>query len=184
MNVIHAEPTVPDVTQAAQHWEAVLRRDRISHVLVNWHELDRYRSPGNYGYSSFTTRELVRLAVDLVQQPAGRFALRPLLQAHLVDGLIQEPESLPLHQQGAKILGREDQLLGAPRRIGRVLWNQTTRANRHPAGGHQRQKNSSHASVSSLSIRFMHGRAVSVWQSCIASPPSRDRPRIGGFKFQ
>lgn len=39
---------------------AALRDRRISHVFVFWYELDRYRSPGNYGYSSFATRRLVR----------------------------------------------------------------------------------------------------------------------------
>jgi 4-amino-4-deoxy-L-arabinose transferase-like glycosyltransferase len=45
-----------------------LHRRRISHVLVNWSELARYRSPGNYGYSSDwpqpeVFRELVRQGV-------------------------------------------------------------------------------------------------------------------------
>ena len=31
---------------------------RISHIYVHWGELTRYRSPGNYGYSDFPTREL------------------------------------------------------------------------------------------------------------------------------
>jgi hypothetical protein len=39
---------------------AALRAERISHVFVFWRELDRYRSPGNYGYSDFVTRDLVR----------------------------------------------------------------------------------------------------------------------------
>ena len=38
----------------------VLRARRISHVFISWHELDRYRSPGNYGYSDYVTPELVR----------------------------------------------------------------------------------------------------------------------------
>lgn len=39
---------------------AVLREHRISHIFFLWRELDRYRSPGNYGYSEFASRELVR----------------------------------------------------------------------------------------------------------------------------
>jgi hypothetical protein len=39
---------------------AALRDNRISHIYFSWHELDRYRSPGNYGYSDYVTRELVR----------------------------------------------------------------------------------------------------------------------------
>jgi hypothetical protein len=39
---------------------AALHENRISHVLVMWYELDRYRSPGNYGYSNYVTRELIQ----------------------------------------------------------------------------------------------------------------------------
>ena len=37
-----------------------LRRQRISHVLIDWMELNRYRSPGNYGYSDYVTPELLQ----------------------------------------------------------------------------------------------------------------------------
>ena len=37
-----------------------LRRKRISHVLVDWFELNRFRSPGNYGYSDYVTPELLQ----------------------------------------------------------------------------------------------------------------------------
>lgn len=36
-----------------------LRQQRISHVLVDWFELNRYRSPGNYGYSDYVTPALL-----------------------------------------------------------------------------------------------------------------------------
>ena len=36
-----------------------LRQHRISHVFIFWRELDRYRSPGNYGYSDYVTRERI-----------------------------------------------------------------------------------------------------------------------------
>jgi hypothetical protein len=36
-----------------------LKQRRISHVMVYWRELDRYRSPGNYGYSDYVTRRVV-----------------------------------------------------------------------------------------------------------------------------
>jgi hypothetical protein len=39
---------------------ARLRELGISHVLVNWSEIDRYRSPGNYGFTDYVTRQLVR----------------------------------------------------------------------------------------------------------------------------
>jgi len=38
---------------------ARLRELAVSHVYVNWAELDRYRRPGNYGYSDYITRQLV-----------------------------------------------------------------------------------------------------------------------------
>lgn len=37
-----------------------LREKRISHVFIFWYELERYRSPGNYGYSDYVTPELVQ----------------------------------------------------------------------------------------------------------------------------
>jgi hypothetical protein len=41
-----------------------LQRRNVSHVLVNWSEIDRYRSPGNYGFTAYVTPavfdELVR----------------------------------------------------------------------------------------------------------------------------
>lgn len=42
-----------------------LHRRRVSHVLVNWSELARYRSPGNYGYSDWPQPEVFH---DLVRQ--------------------------------------------------------------------------------------------------------------------
>ncbi|MBX7168481.1 MAG: phospholipid carrier-dependent glycosyltransferase [Pirellulales bacterium] len=41
----------------AEEFRGELERRRITHVLVNWAEIDRYRSPGNYGFSDFVTRE-------------------------------------------------------------------------------------------------------------------------------
>ncbi len=41
---------------------AALKRLGITHVYVDWHEIDRYRSPGNYGFTPFvTTAEFDRL---------------------------------------------------------------------------------------------------------------------------
>jgi hypothetical protein len=39
---------------------AILQELGISHVLVNWSEIDRYRSPGNYGFTAYVTRQLIR----------------------------------------------------------------------------------------------------------------------------
>jgi hypothetical protein len=35
-----------------------LRQRDITHILVHWGEMERYRSPGNYGFASSVTREL------------------------------------------------------------------------------------------------------------------------------
>jgi hypothetical protein len=60
-----AEKWLADKTTEEQLAE--FRRRRVSHVLVNWAELDRYRSPGNYGYSDWPQpevfAELVRAGV-------------------------------------------------------------------------------------------------------------------------
>jgi len=37
-----------------------LRKHKISHVYVHWGEIDRYLSPGNYGFTPYVTPELVR----------------------------------------------------------------------------------------------------------------------------
>ncbi|MDO4557464.1 MAG: hypothetical protein Q4C47_00665, partial [Planctomycetia bacterium] len=37
-----------------------LNEEAFSHVGVNWNEIARYRSPGNYGFSSFVTPDLFR----------------------------------------------------------------------------------------------------------------------------
>jgi hypothetical protein len=37
---------------------AELKRQKISHILVDWAEIDRYRSPGNYGFTPFIQPEL------------------------------------------------------------------------------------------------------------------------------
>jgi hypothetical protein len=50
-----------------------LRRRKISHVFVHWHEIERYRSPGNYGFTDFVTKELVY--DELVEQQG---ILRPI----------------------------------------------------------------------------------------------------------
>jgi hypothetical protein len=36
-----------------------LRAQRISHIYVNWSEIRRYRSPGNYGFTDYVTPALV-----------------------------------------------------------------------------------------------------------------------------
>jgi hypothetical protein len=50
-----------------------LRRNRIAYVYVNWNEIARYRSPGNYGYTDYVTPELIH--EELVQRQG---LLRPV----------------------------------------------------------------------------------------------------------
>jgi len=52
---------------ADQRRQALLER-RISYILVNWSEIDRYRSPGNYGFSDYVTKSLVRAELVREQQ--------------------------------------------------------------------------------------------------------------------
>lgn len=47
-----------------------LAQARVTHVLINWSELARYRSPGNYGFSAWPQREdIERLVSDRVLRP-------------------------------------------------------------------------------------------------------------------
>ncbi len=50
-----------------------LRQRNISHVFVHWHEIERYRSPGNYGFTDFVTHDFV--LGELVEQQG---ILRPI----------------------------------------------------------------------------------------------------------
>ena len=36
----------------------------VTHVMIHWSEIARYRSPGNYGFSSYVQRELLQEMVD------------------------------------------------------------------------------------------------------------------------
>ena len=73
-NTVFDEPvyrellSAPDAA-AARAW---LNARHLSHVYVHWGEVDRYRSPGNYGFPSFLTPlELARLELwdVLVAEP-------------------------------------------------------------------------------------------------------------------
>ena len=66
---------------------AKLLQHRITHVLINWSEVLRYREPGSYGFTDFVhpdqIRELVRLGVlQSVPLPAS-VALQPLKGSRL-----------------------------------------------------------------------------------------------------
>lgn len=45
--------------RTAEQRRAELLRQRISHIYFDWGEIARYRSPGNYGFSDWVTRDLV-----------------------------------------------------------------------------------------------------------------------------
>ncbi len=66
---------------------ATLRQHRITHVLINWSEVLRYREPGSYGYTNFAhpdhVSELVQLGLlQPVTLPAS-VALQPLKEDRL-----------------------------------------------------------------------------------------------------
>ncbi|QDV27753.1 hypothetical protein [Aureliella helgolandensis] len=42
--------------QVAESQLKALRQGEVTHVVVNWQEIERYRSPGNYGFSAWPTR--------------------------------------------------------------------------------------------------------------------------------
>jgi len=65
---------------------AALAERGVSHVYVDWFEIERYRSPGNYGFTPYVTPELF----------AG------LVSAGVLDG----PESIGPRQQLFKVQGR------------------------------------------------------------------------------
>ncbi len=48
---------------AQARWQALQER-QITHVMINWQEINRYRSPGNYGFSTWPTPEAIAALVD------------------------------------------------------------------------------------------------------------------------
>ncbi len=56
------EEWLRDQTPMQQHEH--LKQAGISHVLINWNELQRYRSPGNYGFSDWPQRDDVSGLVE------------------------------------------------------------------------------------------------------------------------
>lgn len=49
-----------------------LKEHRITHVLIQWTEIDRYRSVGNYGFSTWPTRQAIdRLIANRIVEPMG-----------------------------------------------------------------------------------------------------------------
>jgi hypothetical protein len=54
-----------------------LRRLGVTHIYVDWFEVERYRSPGNYGFTPFVTPEVFNgLVLARVLKPPRRMGLR------------------------------------------------------------------------------------------------------------
>ncbi len=47
----------------SQQWER-MHQNGVTHVVIHWAEIERYRSPGNYGFSDYFTRERMQQFVD------------------------------------------------------------------------------------------------------------------------
>lgn len=75
--------------QAAEQQLSNLQQAGITHVLVNWSELARYRSPGNYGFSEWPQR------ADIQQ---------------LIDSGVLETMNIPLDSTRVEVLRVADQL--------------------------------------------------------------------------
>ncbi|MCA9208973.1 MAG: hypothetical protein KDA55_11480, partial [Planctomycetales bacterium] len=56
--------------RSADERRQMLREHRVAYVFVNWHEIERYRSPGNYGFTDWITKDLIR--EELVRQQVLR----------------------------------------------------------------------------------------------------------------
>jgi hypothetical protein len=57
------DPEIP--LKPADDIRAVFREAGVTHVLVNWLEILRYREPGSYGYTEFVTPERLQALVEL-----------------------------------------------------------------------------------------------------------------------
>jgi hypothetical protein len=64
---------------------AKLHDEGITHINVNWREIERYQSPGSYGYSEFVTPQrfdqLVADGVLLLPQTLGRMSVKGMSDA-------------------------------------------------------------------------------------------------------
>ncbi|MCO6458738.1 MAG: glycosyltransferase family 39 protein, partial [Pirellulaceae bacterium] len=67
--------SIVDAHATAAERRAALRAAGITHVYIQWSEIDRYRGPGNYGFSSRITRSLVRDELVESQQVLRQLSL-------------------------------------------------------------------------------------------------------------
>ncbi len=63
--------------RSAEQVHAALRAAGVSHIFVHWGEIQRYRSPGNYGFSAFIQPEVFQSLVD-----SGVLMALPVLEKH------------------------------------------------------------------------------------------------------
>ena len=72
----HRIAVVSDVHGNVTAYEAVLadiERRGITHVYVDWSEIERHRKPGGYGFTDFVTPGLLaRLVAEGILEPVER----------------------------------------------------------------------------------------------------------------
>ena len=78
-NTVFNEETIETIARGRSPEEIgeELRRQGITHIYVDWFEIERYRSPGNYGFTPFVTPEVFERLVkaDVLKSPT-RIGLR------------------------------------------------------------------------------------------------------------
>ena len=78
-NTVFNEETIETIAQGRSPLEVgeALRTLGVTHVYVDWFEVERYRSPGNYGFTPFVTPALFAGLVEAgVLKPPARLGLR------------------------------------------------------------------------------------------------------------
>jgi len=78
-NTVFNEETIETIAKGRTPAEVgeVLHRLGVTHVYVDWFEIERYRSPGNYGFTPFVTPALFSGLVEAgVLKPPSRLGLR------------------------------------------------------------------------------------------------------------
>ena len=78
-NTVFNEETIETIAKgrSARQVGEELRERGVTHIYVDWFEIDRYRSPGNYGFTPFVTPEVfARLVEAGVLGPPVRLGLR------------------------------------------------------------------------------------------------------------
>ena len=72
---------------------ATLKQERITHIFFSWAHLARYRSPGNYGYTSdYVTRDLVHRELVAEQRLLRKIAIDSPDSLELPEGLRLQAE--------------------------------------------------------------------------------------------